>query len=178
MRYFTVLLLLLLMSPLAAYESAFSKTEVNVLEIKELPPCRVIVTRSAKPYYDRVDNLFRPLFNYIKDNKIAMTIPVEAEIDPGAMYFYLGAEAGKRELPQTEEVQVEEFPARTVASIGIRGKYSEENFNKARLKLETWLAEQANYKATGPARAIYWNGPFTLPALKRGEIHIPVSRVL
>lgn len=175
MRYFPLLLTLSFMNPVAAYESAFLKTDVGVIEIKELPPCSVIVARSDKPYFDRVDNLFSPLFNYIKQNEIAMTIPVEAEIEPGAMYFYLGTEAAKRDLPQTGGVQIKALPTRMVASIGTRGSYKEANFLKAREKLQAWLAAQTEYEATGPARAIYWNGPFTLPALKRGEIHIPVK---
>jgi hypothetical protein len=57
----------------------------------------------------------------------------------------------------------------------MRGGYGEANFLKAKAKLEAWLAEHPEYKTTGAARAIYWNGPFTLPALKRGEIHIPIA---
>ncbi len=160
---------------MAAYESAFPKTKVGVIEIKELPPCKVIVARSEVTYFEQVDSLFRPLFNYIKDNKIAMTVPVEAEIDPGAMYFYLGKEAAERDLEGTDGVKVEVMPARTVASIGLRGGYGEANFLAAKAQLEAWLADRPEYKATGSARAIYWNGPFTLPALKRGEIHIPIT---
>ena len=163
---------------MAAYEKAFPKTDVGVIEIKELPPCKVIVARSEVGYFEQVDSLFRPLFNYIQNNKIAMTVPVEAEIDPGAMYFHLGTDAVERDLPVTEKVKVETITARTVASIGLRGSYGEANFLKAKAKLEAWLAERPEYKMIGSPRAIYWNGPFTLPALKRGEIHIPISRVL
>lgn len=175
MRYFTFLFPLIMIHSLAAYESAFPKTEVGVIEIKELPPGRVIVARSDKPYFEGANKLFRPLFNFIQQNDIAMTVPVEAEIEPGAMYFYLGSDATTDRLQQAEGVQIEALPARTVASIGTRGGYKEANFLKARAKLQAWLAEQTEYQATGPARAVYWNGPFTLPALKRGEIHIPVG---
>ena len=175
MRYYSLLLALSLMSPLAAYESAFPKTEVGVIEIKQLPPCKVIITRSNEAYFKGANKLFRPLFDYIQQNEIAMTVPVEAQIDPGAMYFYLGTEAAKRELRANEAVEVKTLPARTVVSIGVRGSYKEANFLTAKTKLEAWLAEQTDYKPTGPARAIYWNGPFTLPALKRAEIHIPVT---
>jgi effector-binding domain-containing protein len=175
MRTLFLLLTLTATIPMAAYESAFPKTEVGVIEIKELPPGKVIVARSEVAYFERADNLFRPLFNYIKDNKIAMTVPVEAEIDPGAMYFYLGTEAAARDLQASEGVEVETLPARAVASIGIRGGYGEANFLKAKAKLEAWLAKRPEYKTTGAARAIYWNGPLTLPALKRGEIHIPIA---
>ncbi|NCG08348.1 MAG: hypothetical protein GWO81_02065 [Verrucomicrobia bacterium] len=160
---------------MSAYESAFPKTDVGVIEIKELPSCKVIVARSKVAYFKEASSLFRPLFDYIKDNEIAMTVPVEAEIDPGAMYFYLGTEAAARELKETDGVKVKALPTRTVASIGLRGGYGEANFLAAKAKLEAWLAERMDLKVTGPARAIYWNGPFTLPALKRGEIHIPIA---
>ena len=176
MRHYSLLLALSLMSPLAAYESAFPKTEVGVIEIKQLPASKVILTRSTEAYYKDSNNLFRPLFEYIQENEIAMTIPVEAEIEPGAMYFYLGTQAANRELQASEAVEIQTLPERTVASIGTRGRYSEANFIKAKAKLEAWLAEQAGYQAIGPARVVYWNGPFTLPAMKRAEIHIPVRR--
>ena len=90
------------------------------------------------------------------------------------MYFYISGEDAKRELKSTDQVDVLEMPERTVVSLGIRGSYSQSNFDEAKRKLEQWLARQNQYKATGAARAIYWNGPFTLGLLKRAEVHIPV----
>ena len=110
----------------------------------------------------------------MKRNDIAMTTPVEAEINPGVMYFHIGAEAGERALSATDGVRVVELPERTVASIGLRGSYSQANFEAAEARLFTWIATQGTHEATGAARGIYWNGPFTLGFLKRSEVHIPV----
>ena len=105
-----------------------------------------------------------------------MTTPVEAEIKPVVMYFYIGAVAAKRQLAKTDAVDVVELPERTVLSVGLRGTYSGENFAKGEALLRAWLAKQAGYRATGPARAIYWNGPFTPGLLKRSEVHLPLER--
>jgi effector-binding domain-containing protein len=164
------------MSLLNAYESAFPKTPPNALEIKIIPASKVIISQTNDDYFANGNNLFMPLFRYIQSNDIAMTTPVEAEINPGAMYFYIGGDAALRQLESSDSVKVKQLPARTVASIGIKGSYSESNFLKAKARLEAWIDEQGNYTITGPARAIYWNGPFTPGLLKRSEVHFPVKK--
>ena len=160
-----------------AYEQAFPKTPVGQIEVKTLPYSKLIACHGQGNYFEQSDSLFRPLFNYIQENDIAMTTPVEAQIQPGVMYFYIGADAAKRPLSKTETIDVVEMPARTVLSVGIRGGYSSENFAASEALLRKWLAEQADYRATGPARAIYWNGPFTLGLLKRSEVHLTIERI-
>ena len=161
-----------------AYDQAFPKTPAGEIEIKTLPASTLIAChgQGQGDYFDRSDSLFRPLFRYIQENDIAMTTPVEAEIKPGVMYFYIGAVAAKRQLAKTDAVDVVELPERTVLSVGLRGTYSGENFAKGEALLRAWIAKQAGYRATGPARAIYWNGPFTPGLLKRSEVHLPVER--
>ncbi|CAA6692269.1 MULTISPECIES: heme-binding protein [unclassified Lentimonas] len=160
---------------MSAYESAFDKTPVGTIEVKTLPAARLLAAHGDGNYFQENNGLFRPLFRYIKDNDIAMTIPVEAEIEPGIMYFYLGADYKDSELSETERVQVTELPERTVLSLGVRGSYSSKNYEAAKAELLTWLSEQDQWVATGAARGIYWNGPFTIGFLKRAEVHIPVE---
>ena len=159
-----------------AYEQAFPKTPVGEIEVKTLPASKLIACRGQGDYFERSDSLFRPLFRYIQENDIAMTTPVEAEIIPSVMYFYIGADAAKRPLAKTDTVEVVELPTRTVLSLGIRGGYSSENFAKGEALLRAWLAVEEGYRPMGPARAIYWNGPFTPRPLKRSEIHLPIER--
>ena len=160
----------------SAYESAFPKTDVNVIEIKTVPAATLLVARSEDNYFDKKKDLFRPLFRYIQTNDIPMTVPVEADINPGAMYFYVDSNQANKTLEDTDEVNVIQLPERTVISIGVRGSYSEKNFNKARETLIAYLAGQDDWIQAEPARAIYWNGPFTLGFLKRSEVHIPIER--
>ena len=161
----------------SAYEQAFTKTNVGEFEIKALPAVRLIACRTDAAYFEDNNRLFRPLFRYISSRDIAMTTPVEAEINPGVMYFYIGAEVGKNVLDATESVSVHELPERLVASLGVRGGYSEHNFNKASAKLSAWLLKHPVYKATGNVRGIFWNGPFIPGFFKRFEVHIPVQLV-
>lgn len=173
----TLCLCLLPLHAMTAYEQAFAKTAVGKIEIKTLPAAKLIASKSDSAYFERNNSLFRPLFRYIQSNDIAMTTPVEAEIDPGVMYFYIGGDAAERDLAETEEVRVLELPERTVASIGVRGAYSEAGFDAAKAKLEAWIEAEGTHVAIAPARGIYWNGPFTLGMLKRSEVHIPVTPI-
>ena len=174
---FSSLLLLILTQTVPAVEQAYPKTPVGDIELKTLPAATLIVSRSDKPYFEEKNGLFRPLFRYIQDRDIAMTTPVETEMDPGEMLFYIGEESEGKNLDETGDVTVRKLPERTVASIGVRGGYSASNFNEAKTALEKWLTGQDRWKPTGEAKGVFWDGPFTLWFLKRFEVHIPVEPV-
>jgi hypothetical protein len=158
-----------------AAKQAFAKTDVGQAEIKTLPAARLIASHSEAGYFDGDNDLFRPLFRYISSRDIAMTTPVEAEISPGTMYFYIGEEVEDSTLKATDEVTVKALPERKVASYGARGSYNRSNFDDAKDALKEWLESNENYQAAGEARGIFWNGPFTPGFLKRFEVHIPVE---
>ena len=169
-----VCMLLSVMSA-AAYESAFAKTPPGKLEIKTIPASTLLKTQAAGDYFANSNQLFSRLFRYISDNDVAMTVPVKADIEPGAMYFYVGQAALGRGLKSTDSVTVVNEPARQVASIGVRGGYSEERFRTAQAELLSYLQSQPGYRATGKPYGIYWDGPFTLWFRKAFEVHIPVE---
>ncbi len=105
-----------------------------------------------------------------------MTTPVEARIRPGTMIFYLDQESAKRsDLQMVDGVTRKAVGERVVASIGIRGGYSKESFEKHAQQLREWLKSQPQYQAVGEAYAVYWNSPFTIWFLKRAEVHLPVQ---
>jgi DNA gyrase inhibitor GyrI len=62
----------------------------------------------------------------------------------------------------------------TVLAIGIRGGYSEENFQENKTALLNWLKDHSAYELAGSAYAVYWDGPFVPWFLKRSEIHLPI----
>jgi DNA gyrase inhibitor GyrI len=157
-------------------ESAFKKAPVGRVEIKTIPESRVLMTEMKGNYFNTKNSLFRVLFNYIQDNQVAMTVPVEAEIDSSKMKFYLGTKDKVKDLPDQRNVRVVTVPGRTVASIGIRGSYTKGNFDKALKKLEGWLKENTQYVPAGEAYGIFWDGPFMPSFLKRSEVHIPVTK--
>ncbi len=160
---------------MSAIEEAYPKTAVDVIEIKTLPPATWIASRASGDYFDSNNKLFGSLFSYIKSHDIPMTVPVEAEMTPGVMYFYIGADQDSAQLISTDQVTVQQLPERLVASIGVRGSYSESNFKEAETKLLAWIQNQETYKATDAARGVFWNGPMMPSIFKRFEVHVPLT---
>lgn len=174
-----MLLILICLSvtlPANAYESAYTKTPVDKYEFKELPPSRILETSDKGEYFDQSNQLFRRLFDYISDQKISMTVPVEADMNPSTMRFYIGEREKNRSFSDTATVTVKDYPARTVVSLGARGGYSRKNVMDKVEQLEQWVETQHNIRPAGEAYVVFWNGPFTLWFLKRFEVHIPVEK--
>ena len=80
-----------------AYEAAYPMTAAGFCEIKTLPVGTVLRTSSRGEYFQENNGLFMRLFQTINDNKVPMTVPVEAKMKPGTMVFYLdrGSVPGK-----------------------------------------------------------------------------------
>lgn len=160
-----------------AYEAAYPQTAAGVCEIKTLPPGVVLQTASRGEYFQENSGLFMRLFQTINQNKVPMTVPVEAKMRPGTMVFYLDSASAKRkDLQLPEGVRRQNLTERTVASVGIRGGYSRESYEKNLAKLRAWLKKQSQWAEVREPYAVYWNSPFMLPFLKRSEVHIPVVR--
>jgi len=164
-------------SDLMAYEQAYPMTEPGVCEMKTLPAGVILRARTDGGYFRENNGLFRKLFETIQRNQIPMTTPVEAGIQPGTMVFYLDPASSKRgDLNLMDGVERKPVTERTVASIGIRGGYSRESFEKNQAKLREWLKAQSDWEAAGEAYAVYWNSPFVIWFLKRSEVHLPVRK--
>ncbi|MCG3147961.1 MAG: hypothetical protein PCFJNLEI_01402 [Verrucomicrobiae bacterium] len=164
------------MSPKAvATEQAYPQTEVDKIEIKELPEARLMVTKSTGNYFAKDNDLFGRLFSYISSNQVAMTTPVEAEFQPAAMRFYVGAAQKDKDLKDHQEVTILTIPKRYVAAIGGRGAYSKENITAAQGKLLAWLKEQSDYVKDGEPYGVFWNSPFVPWFLKRYEVQVAVK---
>ena len=156
------------------YESAYKMTDAGNVEVKKIPESTVLQTSEKGEYYDKANNLFIRLFNYIKTNQIPMTIPVESGIKDAEMRFYVTASKKDETFKDTDSVKVLKIPERTVVAAGGRGSYSEGNINDAKKKLFTWLSEHPEYEKDGEPYAVYWNSPFSLWFLKHYEVHMPV----
>ncbi|HEY0865465.1 MAG TPA: heme-binding protein [Lacunisphaera sp.] len=168
------LVALLIPTAAMATEQAFPPTAPGVNELKTLPAGTLLKAARKGNYFTESGGLFRPLFNYISSRDIKMTVPVEAQIDEAAMYFWVAPEEVSKVTGPAAGVEVVRMPARQVAARGARGGYSAANFSQAREELLAWLAGQTGVEAAGPAYAVYWHGPFTPWWLKRAEIHVPV----
>jgi hypothetical protein len=145
-----------------AYESMHEKTPIGEIKILELP-ARIALEASCDDHYFSDNNgLFRKLFGYISKHDLAMTTPVEADISPGKMRFFVGEQDAEKPRPNTSAVTV-------------RGSYSEENFTENKTALLNWLKENPDYEQADSAYAVYWDGPFIPWFLKRSEIHLPIQ---
>ena len=156
------------------YEEVQPKTPVGKIVVLDLPPRTALETTSSEPYFSSSNGMFRSLFRYIQKNNIKMTTPVEVDINPGKMRFFVGSKDTQRKGVGDQNVDVTNLNARKVLSIGVRGGYTEGNFNSNKKKLLKWLRNNSDYNAAGKAYAVYWNGPFMPGFLKRSEIHIPI----
>ena len=167
---------LLLFIPLflIAYESMHEKTPVGKIVVIDLPERLALEANSKGSYFDSDNGLFRKLFRYISSNDVSMTTPVEADINPGKMRFFVGKKDAAKNLQPNTSVDVITLPKRKVASIGIRGGYSKENFWKNKERLEIWISKNKQFNQDGDAYGVYWNGPFVPGFFKRSEVHIPI----
>ena len=177
---FVLLLTTVLLSLTAttmAYEQMFPKTGAGTIEVKTLPQMRALKhSGQTDNYFQENNGLFMPLFRYIQKNDLAMTTPVESEMAPATMMFFIGSDVDISRIESTEKIEVMTIPQRQVLSVGIRGSYSESNYQQALTQATTWVQENTDYIIDGPARMIYWNGPYVPGFLKRSELHLPIAK--
>lgn len=175
MRPLVVLLALsTLARPALAAEQAFPPTPAGQIELKTLPAGVLLKSTGRGNYFNEANDLFRPLFRYISRHDIAMTTPVEAQIENAAMYFWVAASQRDKVSGNQDGVEVLQLSDRRVASAGARGAYSRKNFEKTRDQLLAWLAARTDVEAIGEPYVVYWHGPFTPWFAKAYEVHVPV----
>ena len=186
---------------IAPYKVVKADTDKNI-EVREYAPMILVSTPMTDK--DGRNNAFRTLFAYITgDNegttKIAMTAPVlmdeeieGAKIPMTAPVFMdtLNNDAGAHPMmsfvmpanytlettpkPTNPTVSVREVKDYKVATIRFSGFLSDSNINKHQKILESWIAEH-KYKVTGLTKSAGYNAPFTIPALRRNEVLVPVE---
>jgi effector-binding domain-containing protein len=144
------------------------------METKTLPAGTLLKSAAPGDYFEQSGRLFGPLFRYISKNDIRMTVPVEAEVNGAAMYFWVAADEVPKVEGEAGGVTVVKVPERHVASGGGRGGYTRKNFEATQQRLRAWLAGQKEVEPIGPAYAVFWNGPITPWFLREYEVHIPV----
>ena len=153
----------------------FDKTPVGEIKVIDLPERIALEAKSSGSYFQSDNGLFRKLFRYISQNDVAMTTPVEADINPGKMRFFVGLKDRFKDISSTNEVRVRKIAPMKVVAIGVRGSYSVKRFMENKQKLLNWLAKEKKYEISGDAYAVYWDGPFVLGFFKRSEVHVPIK---
>ena len=126
---------------------------------------------------------FRKLFNYISganetNEKIKMTIPVTEIKKKGnvTMQFYLPSKFNKDNAPSPSrsDVEIVNIEGGYYAVLKYSGRRSDKNFLKHKNILENELKKDDILILGPPIKATY-NGPFTLPMLRRNEVMFEVN---
>jgi hypothetical protein len=156
-------------------------TEVGVVEVKEYPQYReAVVTKNDGAGSDeKMGPMFGTLFNHISKNDIPMTSPVEMEysqqdsrVMTSMAFLYRTNETGT--LGTDGQVVVREIAPRTYASVGVRGSYNDESFQRGLAIVKEWIAANPQWRADGTPRFFGYNSPFILWFWKYGEVQVPV----
>lgn len=176
--------------------------ETDAFELREYAPYIVAETVVEGDYRSSGNKAFRILAGYIfGDNraseKMAMTVPVTSdrvatgekmnmtapvtsapETDAGAYRYQFVMERkytlDTLPVPNDERVSIRMIPARLVAVRRYSGRRTERNFERHREALLAALDATDLEPVSVPQSAAY-NGPFTLPFLRRNEVLIEVA---
>ncbi|MEW5682870.1 MAG: heme-binding protein [Pseudomonadota bacterium] len=116
--------------------------------------------------------------NSSKGEKIAMTAPVLMNNRPGSsmMSFVMPKEFTLQTTPKptNPDVIVTEVKDYKVAAIQFNGTLSKSNVAKHTSLLQDWIAANG-YTAIGEPIEAGYNGPLTLPMLRRNEVLIEIN---
>jgi hypothetical protein len=171
-------------------------------EIRQYGAYLVATTWSDGNYEQASKRGFRRLFDYISGNNsdqlsiamtapvlqenatngvtIAMTAPVLQEPDQQgwSMSFVMPATYSMDTLPRPRDdtIVLSEIPATYVAVLRYAGRTHAEKIKRLGQELLAWIETQENYQMTSQPRSARYNPPFTLPFLRRNEIHLDVRK--
>ena len=145
--------------------------------------------------YSNEDSGFRYLFNYISgenttSEKVSMTVPVtqSVKIDMTTpvtqskkdgklvMQFYLPSKFTLNNAPKptNSRVSLVVLEGGIYAVIRYSGRVTDKNFQKHYKKLKEYLIKD-NINFVEPAIRATFNGPFTLPILRRNEVMMKIN---
>lgn len=152
----------------------------GLVRIKKYPAVRAAWASEA----DSRDGQFMTLFKYIKTQGISMTAPVVMQYTPQADEFGVPqATAFLYEMQASGnpgsfgQVQVTDEPAMTVVSVGVKGAYTSDEYQKMFKQLRAWLAENEDWQQDGPLRVLAYNSPFIPFWMKYSEAQMEVKMI-
>jgi len=151
-------------------------TPPGALEIKHYPSVR----RAEAPVGGGGGQAFWLLFEHIQSRDIAMTSPVEIDLERETLrertMSFLYREPDLAPVGTTGPVTVRDTEPVTVLALGQRGSYSDAALSAGLRRLGAWLEAQAEWEAVGAPRALRYNGPRTPAAEKWGEVQLEIRR--
>ena len=169
---------------------AYEEATYNIVYQNDIYEIRNYSDRLAiQVNYTNQDGGFRRLFNYIsgsnidstkinmttpvtQSTKISMTTPVTQSNENGVkvMQFYLPSNFTKKNspVPSDKELELIIIELGYYAVIKYSGRLTDKNFDKRRKILKDNLLKD-NIEILSSAIKATYNGPFTLPFLRRNE---------
>lgn len=168
------------------------------IQIRQYQAMVVAETEVTAGYQEGSGQAFNRLFRYIsgdnkKQQKIAMTTPViqapqAEEIAMTAlviqqksgsvwlMSFVLPHEYSFSSAPEPldSRVMIKQIADKKVAVLRYSGSLSEQGIEEKSRELADWLINQG-YKAISSSRSAAYDPPWTLPFLRRNEVHIDIQ---
>jgi len=168
------------------------------IQIRRYPALIVAQTEVSADYKNSSSQGFQRLAGYIfgnnkKQQKITMTAPViqkqQAETmamtapviqqksgSVWLMAFVLpsGYTVSTAPVPLDSAVLIKEIPDKKVAVIQYSGSLSEQSIEEKAEELKNWLTKQG-YQVISPSRSAAYDPPWTLPFLRRNEVHIDIE---
>ena len=156
----------------------------DALELRQYERLVLVTTTMPSGMNDQLDPFYK-LFDYISGKnasrkEIPMTAPVfmdQADETTESMSFVLPESFSieTAPLPKDPVVKLEEIVNYTVAAITFSGSLNQDTINTHKIILEEWIARKG-FEKRGAAKAAGYNPPFTIPALRRNEVLIPVIK--
>jgi hypothetical protein len=166
---------------IAPYEVLEKEDELELRHYERL----VLVTTAMPSGMNDQSDPFYKLFDYISGKneltkEIPMTAPVfmdQADETTEFMSFVLPESFSIETAPTPKDpaVKLEEIVNYTVAAITFSGSLNQDTINTHKIILEEWIARKG-FEKRGAAKAAGYNPPFTIPALRRNEVLIPVIK--
>ena len=163
---------------------AYEETNYEIIKTNKIYEIRKYSDRLAiETTISDQGNSFRKLFNYISGNnesneEIKMTTPVTQIEKKGnmTMQFYLPLKFNKDNAPRpsNSDIKILNIKGGYYAVITYSGRASDKNFIKHKNILENELKKDDVSILSAPIKATY-NGPFTLPLLRRNEAMFKVN---
>jgi len=168
------------------------------IEIRQYPPMVVAQTVVNTDYKDSSSQGFNRLAGYIFGNnknkqKMSMTAPVFQEQEFSIMDMTVPVIQQKTQkvwlmafvLPQNYTVSsaptpldsavlIKDIPSKKVAVIKYSGSLSEQGIEEKSEELKHWLFKKG-YKPISTSRSAAYDPPWTLPFLRRNEVHIDIE---
>lgn len=119
-----------------------------------------------------------PVIQQQQAERLSMTAPVMQQ-KSGAVWvmtFVLpqGYTISTAPEPLDTSVLIQEIPDKKVATLRYTGSLSEQGIEEKSAELTDWLSQQ-HYQAISPPRSAAYDPPWTLPFLRRNEVHIDIE---